>query len=213
MTGTFYLRNKQGQVLIDPTTGLPIRSTDFIDRGYDRHPDFMIGLSNSVRYKTWSLSALLDFRRGGDVLNATEHFLTARGLSMRTLDRWEPRVVDGVLRDGKENTATPTRNNIVVVPAINNSYYLSMSEELFIEQDINWLRLRDVTLGYQLPPRFRSATVFVTGTDMFLLTNYSGLDPIGSASTVATGGSGAAGIDYGGFPVPRGITFGTRMRF
>ena len=214
LTGTFYLRNKQGQVLIDPTTGLPIRSTDFIDRGYDRQPDFMLGVSNSVRYrKSWTLSALLDFRRGGDILNATEHFLTARGLSMRTLDRWEPRVVDGVLRDGKENTATPTRNNIVVVPAINNNYYLAMSEELFIERDINWLRLRDVTLGYQLPPRFRSATVFVTGTDLFLLTNYSGLDPIGSATTVATGGSGSAGIDFGGFPVPRGITFGTRMRF
>src|SRR5690348_3906988 len=47
ITGEFYLRNKAGQLLIDPTTGLPIRSTDFIDAGYDRQPDFTVGLSNT----------------------------------------------------------------------------------------------------------------------------------------------------------------------
>ena len=81
------------------------------------------------------------------MFNATEQFLTARGLSMRTLDRETPRVIDGVLRDGKENTATPTQNNIVVIPAVQTSYYTAISEELFIEKNINWVRLRDVTLN------------------------------------------------------------------
>ena len=214
LSGTFYLRNKDGKLLIDPTTGLPIRSTDFIDRGYDRQPDFTMGLTNTVKFRDFSLNFLLDFRRGGDILNATQHYLTARGLTPETLDRWEPRVVEGVIRDGLENTATPTKNTIVIVPALNTNYYTGMSEELFIEQDINWLRLRDITLNWQVPKRLMSnASVFVTATDLFLLTNYSGLDPIGSATSVATGGSGSAGIDYGGFPIPRGIAFGTKVRF
>jgi TonB-linked SusC/RagA family outer membrane protein len=214
LSGTFYLRNKDGKLLIDPTTGLPIRSTDFIDRGYDRQPDFTLGLSNTVKFRDFSLNFLLDFRRGGDILNATQHFLVSRGLAPETLDRWEPRVVEGILRDGLENTATPTKNTIVMVPALNTNYYTAMSEELFIEQDINWLRLRDITLNYQLPKRIlENGSVFVTATDLFLLTNYSGLDPIGSATSVATGGSGSAGIDYGGFPIPRGISFGTKVRF
>jgi hypothetical protein len=66
-------------------------------------------------------------------------------------------VIQGVLRDGRENTANPTRNNIVVIPAMNNGFYTGMSEELFIEKDINWLRLRDVTLRYQLPERASGA--------------------------------------------------------
>ena len=214
LSGTFYLRNDAGDILIDPTTGLPLRSAGFIDRGYDRQPDWTMGLTNSVKYRDLSLSVLLDFRRGGDILNATQHYLTARGLTPRTLDRWEPRVVEGVLRDGRENSANPTRNNIVIVPALNTSYYTAMSEELFIEQDINWIRLRDITVNYQLPQRVLSnASIFLTATDLFLWTNYSGLDPIGSATSVATGGSGSAGIDYGGFPLPRGIAFGTRVRF
>jgi TonB-linked SusC/RagA family outer membrane protein len=214
LTGTFYLRNNKGQILIDPTTGLPIRSGDFIDGGYDRQPDFMLGVTNSLTFRDVSVSFLLDFRRGGDILNATQHYLTARGLTPQTLDRWEPRIVEGVIRDGKENSANPTPNNIVVVPALNTDYYTNMSEELFIEEDINWLRLRDITVSYQLPKRIlANASVFLTATDLFLLTNYSGLDPIGSATTVATGGSGGAGIDYGGFPLPRGISFGTKVRF
>jgi hypothetical protein len=195
---------------------LPLRSADFTPGPYDRNPDFLIGLSNTVQFKRFTVSALLDIRKGGDVYNATEWYLTQRGLSERTLDRWEPRVVKGVLRDGLENTNNPTKNTIVVVPATNNNYYLAMSEELFIEEDINWLRLRDVTLSYALPAGtfgLRTSSVFVTGTELLLITNYSGMDPIVNGNTAATGGSGGIGIDYGNFPMPMGINFGVRVGF
>ena len=212
LTGRFYLRNDAGDVLISPTTGLPVVSTPFIDGGYDRQPDFTLGITNSLRHRNISLSFLVDIRKGGDVLNATEHYLTLRGLSPRTLDREQPRVIEGVLQDGLENTANPTRNSIVVIPSVNPSFYTAMSEELFIEKDINWLRLRDVTLRYNLPEgRFKRASVYVTGTDLLLITNYSGMDPVVSGNTAAVGGSGAAGIDYGNFPMPRGLNFGLRM--
>ncbi|MDP1860413.1 MAG: SusC/RagA family TonB-linked outer membrane protein [Gemmatimonadaceae bacterium] len=216
LTGQFYLRNTKGDLLIDPTTGLPLRSVAFIDAGYDRQPDYTIGLTNTFTYRRFSLNFLVDIRKGGDVFNATEQFLTARGLSKRTLDRDQPRVVTGVLRDGKENSATPTPNNIVVIPSVQPSYYTLISEELFIEKDINWVRLRDVTLRYVLPGglfRARDASVFITGTDLFVFTNYSGLDPIVNGNTAAVGGSGAAGIDYGNFPIPRGINFGFKVGF
>jgi hypothetical protein len=100
----------------------------------------------------------------------------------------------------------------VIVPAVQTGYYTGISEELFIEKDINWLRLRDITLQYTLPERLvRNASLFITGTDLLLFTNYSGLDPIVNGNTAAVGGSGAAGIDYGNFPMPRGINFGIRL--
>ncbi len=219
LTGLFYLRNTAGDILIDPTTGLPLRSTTFIagpGKGYDRQPDYTVGVTNTFKYKRFSVNFLIDIRKGGDVFNATEQFLTARGLSMRTLDREQPRVVPGVLRDGKENSATPTKNTIVVVPYAQTTYYSLISEELFIEKDINWVRLKDITLRYTLPPKIvgaKSASIFVTGTDLFLFTNYSGLDPIVNGNTAAVGGSGAAGIDYGNFPMPRGLAFGLKVGY
>ena len=217
LTGLFYLRDTlQHQLLIDPTTGLPLRSATFVDAGYDRQPDFTVGLTNTFRYKRLTANFLVDFRKGGDVFNATEQFLTARGLSTRTLDRDQPRVIEGVLRDGKENSAKPTKNTIVVIPSVQTQYYTNISEELFIEKDINWVRLRDVRVGVSLPGRYlmaRDASFFVQGTDLFLWTNYSGLDPIVNGNTAAVGGSGAAGIDYGNFPMPRGFAFGLTMRY
>ncbi|MGN7203750.1 SusC/RagA family TonB-linked outer membrane protein [Pedobacter sp. SAFR-022] len=218
LTGLFYLRNNNGDILINPTSGLPIRSTTFISGGYDRQPDFSLGITNNFTFKDFSLSFLIDTRKGGDVLNATEHFLTTQGLSTRTLDRSTPRIVKGVYQDGRENTANPTQNTIVVNPYLQNSFYINTSEEQFIEKDINWIRLKDVTLSYRLPSRllqkqkfFKSASVFVTGTDLFLITNYSGLDPVVNGNTAAVGGSGSAGVDYGNFPMPIGMNFGVKI--
>jgi len=216
LTGFFYLRNNRGQLLIDPATGLPIRSSTFIDAGYDRQPDFTIGIGNTFRRKRLSLDFLLDIRKGGDVFNATQHYLTTHGLSMETLDRDQPRVIAGVLRDGRENSANPTPNNIVIVPSAQTAYYTNMSEELYIEKDINWLRLRDITVRYEIPGRFlgaRTASAYVTGTDLFLITNYSGFDPIVNGNTAAVGGSGAVGIDFGNFPMPRAVNFGINVGF
>jgi hypothetical protein len=121
-----------------------------------------------------------------------------------------------VLRDGKENSTTPTVNNIAVIPAVQTQYYTNMSEELFIQKNVNWLRMRDITLRYNIPDGFmraRNASVFVTATDLFLITNYTGLDPIVNGNSAAVGGSGGAGIDFGNFPIPRGVSFGLKVGF
>jgi hypothetical protein len=206
----------QGQVLIDPTTGLPLRTADFVDRGFDRQPDFTIGLANTFKYKRLSLNFLLDIRKGGDVFNATQHFLTTIGLAANTVDRETPRVIQGVLRDGNENSQNPTINTIEIVPALQTDYYTGMNPEEFIEKDINWLRMRDVTLTYMLPQGFltsKNASVYVTATELFLFTNYTGLDPIVNGNTAATGGSGGVGIDFGNFPMPRTFNFGVKVGF
>jgi hypothetical protein len=152
-------------------------------------------------------------RKGGDIYDATNYYLTKRGLTTRTLDRDTPRVIEGVLKDGNENT-NPTPNNITVIPSEDPNYYLDMNEEYFIQKDINWVRLRSATLSYVLPQTLlRSASVYVTGTDLFLITNYDGLDPVVNGNTAAVGGAGAVGFDFGNFPIPRGIDFGVRLGF
>lgn len=217
LTGYFFLRNKQGQLLIDPATGLPINSNpNFINGGFDRTPKYTIGLTNTFRYKRISVSALLDFRRGGDIYNATQQYLVETGLANSTTNRTTPVVIPGVLRDGNENTSHPTVNNIVVDPAAETQFYTSysteMSDELFIQKNVNWVRLRDITVTYQLPASFaKNASIFVTGTDLWLKTNYTGLDPLTNGNSAAVGGSGGAGIDYGNLPVPRGFNFGLRL--
>lgn len=217
--GNDYQRNTQGDILINPTTGYPVKNTNFTPIG-DRNPRFMLGLTNTFRYKNWTASALLDFRRGGDVFNANELFFYTAGLSTKTLDRETPRIVRGVLNDGLQNTARPTANTIQVTPITRNDFYNSAYVEAdFIERDINWVRLRDVTLRYVFPAAMlgngkilRGASVFFTGTDLILMTNYTGADPAVNGLNASTGGSGAAGFDYGTIAVPRGYSFGVQIQ-
>ena len=224
--GYSYLRNNNGDVLISPTTGFPIINSNFLPIG-DRNPNFTIGITNKFNYKNIGLSFLLDIRRGGDVFNGNEMFLFRNGLSTRSLNREQPVTFKGVLRDGSENTATPTVNTIQIVPnamgnssstSTSNSYYSAFPEAAFVERDINWVRLRDVTLTYQVPASIlersnivRTMSAFCTATDLFLITNYSGADPGVNGTTPATGGAGAFGIDFGSLALPRTITFGVRI--
>lgn len=213
-TGNSYQRNNQGEILINPVTGLPQTETLWNVVG-DRNPNFTMGFNNQFRYKDLSLSFLIDTRLGGDVYNATELFKYINGLSLRDLDRETPRVFQGVLRDGLENTDNPTRNTVQVIPYYNNGFYTSQADENFIERDVNWVRLKDITLRYVLPQRllgrsklFKAASVFVTGTDLFLITNYTGGDPGVNAVTPSKGGSGGGGIDYGNLPLMRAYNAG-----
>jgi TonB-linked SusC/RagA family outer membrane protein len=216
-----YQYNNKGQLLISPATGLPLTQsfTSWPVAG-DRNPDFKMGISNSFTYKGFNLNFLFDIKKGGDVYNATGLYMYILGLHPNTItDRETPRTFNGILKDGLENTDHPTPNNITVIPYYNNAFYSSsVIDQEFIERDVNWVRLRDITLNYQIPSKwlssrrlFRSASIGVTATDLFMWTNYTGGDPGVNGTTTATGGSGSMGIDYGNLPIPKTYNLNIRI--
>lgn len=214
------LRNSKGDVLINPSSGLPLQNTNFLPIG-DRNPDFAIGLTNRLTFGDFSLSFLLDVRKGGDVFNGTELFLWLNGLSNKLPDRNTPYVFNGVLRDGRENTDQPTTNTIQVSPLTRSDFFTAgFPESQFVEKDINWLRLRDITLNYFLPASLvgkskflKTGSIFLTGTDLWMITNYTGADPNVNGTTAATRGAGAAGFDFGSISLPRTFSGGLRVQF
>jgi len=215
MASNTFRRNNAGQVVISPTSGLPIRDDEFRTVG-NREPDFKLGWINTLTYKDFQLSFNLDFRKGGSVFNGTEFFLYLTGYSKKNLDRETPRVIEGVLADGLENTANPTKNTIAITPQNNSDFFNTnaATEEDFIEE-VDWMRLRDITLAYNVPLKNRrtvkSLSFFITGTDVFMITNYTGADPSVNSNTTANRGFGGAGIDYGAISTPRGVNVGLRI--
>ncbi|MBL7743599.1 MAG: SusC/RagA family TonB-linked outer membrane protein [Chitinophagaceae bacterium] len=216
ISGSYYERNNQGKILINPTTGLPVINANFKVMG-DRNPSFTTGWINTFRYKNWRMTMLWDLKVGGDIFNGTSQFMTVNGVSPRTADRYTPRVIDGVLNDGLQNSATPTINTISVIPAYNQAYYTAMPVEEFLERDVNWFRLRDLTISYNFtkPPvrGMKTFGAFLTVNDLILLTNYSGADPSINGLTAGTRGVGAFGYDYGTLPAPIQLNVGIRTSF
>ena len=89
-------------------------------------------------------------------------------------------------------------------------------------EDGSYVRLKSLTLGYSLSDaianRFNIGKVYfyVTGTNLFTITKYSGLDPEVSAYGNNTNNSYkniAPGVDYGTYPQTRDIIFGVNLTF
>lgn len=225
ITGIAYKRNDAGQVLIDPTSGLPMLD----DSGKwsvlgDREPKLRFGFSTYVRYKNWRLSALFQGRYHADVYNATMREMMARGLSWESVDMRESGsfIFNGVLKDGKENTATPTVNTIAVDMGHYGSTTYAGNNEDWIEHKINYLRCQELRLAYVVPQKWlkqvtrntmKTCTLYVSANDLFTITNYTGIDVAGNTMSAAAGGTGGEGYDYWSLPSPRTYSVGLSVTF
>ena len=222
-TGANGVTANNGAILISATTGLPLNDGSLFRNHADRTIWLTLGTNNQFRYKDWSLSFLWDLRVGGDIFNGTNMYLTTLGKSLKTADRLTPRVIQGIIQNGLENTANPTVNTILITPYYNNSYYgaTAMPEEDYMEHGINALRLRDISLSYNMPQSilaknfkgFKSLGVFITCNDLLLFTNYSGADPSANGGNASLRGVGAVGFDYGNIAAPLSFNGGVRVGF
>lgn len=223
MTGHAYQRNDKGDILIDPSTGIPLVDSNWSILG-DRQPKLEYGITTNVSYKGFRLSALFNGRFGATVVNATKRDMMTTGSSWESvkLRKSDPVVFKGVLKNGLENTDHPTVNNIAVTYANYGSSIYPGGDEQWLEKNVNYLRLSELRLSYSVPGNWlskvthsfvQSASVWVKGTDLVTWTNYSGIDPVGNSNSAALGGSGGIGIDYWGIPTPRGFSFGVNLTF
>ena len=218
VTGRAYERNDAGEVLISPTTGLPVTSSTWSVIG-DREPKVRFGITTSFTYSDFSLSAVFSGRYHATVVNGTKRVMLSRGTSIESVDLREGAAVifNGVLKDGNENTKTPTENNIEVDYSTG---IFSGGDEDWLEKDVNYLRLQELRLAYRLPDRLLKkggiisrASVFVTGNDLVTFTNYSGIDAVGNTVSAAAGGTGGEGYDVWSLPTPRRISAGISITF
>jgi hypothetical protein len=219
ITGNAYLRNDAGQILISPTTGLPLVSSAFTVLG-DREPKLRFGITSNIRYKGLRLYAMFSGRYKATVVNGTKRYMMQEGLSWESVNLREsgPVVFNGVLQDGNENTSNPTVNNIAVDYGTFPTTFTGYDED-WIEKGVNYLRLQELRLNFDLPAKWLTRTplaqagVFVTGNDLFVMTNYSGIDAVGNTVSAALGGTGGEGIDVWSLPNPRGFSVGIAVTF
>ncbi|SDM43198.1 TonB-linked outer membrane protein, SusC/RagA family [Daejeonella rubra] len=208
INGNVWKRNASGQLLL-ANNGYPQVQTALTNIG-DRNPDFTTGITNTFTHKNLSFAFMVDVRVGGKVFNATENSLVRSGLSTKTLDRGT-KVFDGVI----ESTGV---KNTISVP-LNQNYYQTIyaNQGYDFVEDGGWYRLRYATFSYKMPAKFlekidvKGLNFTLTGRNLLLITNYSGVDPEVSGSGAGVGGSGSFGFDNLGIPATRGVDFGLRL--
>ena len=143
-----------------------INDDDRINAG-DPFADYTINWSGNVRFKNFDLSFLWNLSEGNELFNNNLSFAgisgnPAFGKFKNQLDWWTPNNTDTDIPRPNQTTAT----------------YNNQESSRFVE-DGSYIKLRNVTLGYTFPEieGFDKIRVYVSGDNLALITDYSGVDP------------------------------------
>ena len=198
------------------------------------NPKFQGGFGLSGQYKDFDFNANFTYMLDFDINNATAYALSSAkdnknkfyNVLAKFTDGWQYNDMDGsitgtkgdilymcsyladknaeqVLREG--NTGRTLWNPQDVTNNLCNSYFI---------EDGSFLRLNDITLGYTLPKDLTKkwgiskARFYVSASNLFIITGYSGYDPEVDIQTGLT-----SGMDYNRYPRSRSFVFGTNITF
>ena len=183
--------NKDGQISVET-------DRDFVGSPF---PKFEAGLNFNCSYKGFDMNLFFFGVYGNYVFNNTRFWLERMDETANL-----PRNLKPWTGEGTSNT-TPR-------PYMGTTDNVLSTSDRWIERG-DYLRLKNVQLGYNLPQKVMKATrlieqmrVYVGAQNLFTLTSYSGLDP-----EISGGGIYSKGYDDGHYPPVRTITCGLQVSF
>ncbi|MDC6366777.1 MULTISPECIES: SusC/RagA family TonB-linked outer membrane protein [Flavobacteriaceae] len=141
-----YSYDGSGNIEVDES-GIPLRGE--LKNFGSVLPDFYGGWNNTFNYKNFNLSFLIDFNYGNKVLSATEFYSIFRGLNKITLEGRETGVGSASAQDYYQGLAQNVTSTSVV--------------------DGDFIKLRQLSLGYTLPSELFERTPFLEGVDISLV--------------------------------------------
>jgi TonB-linked SusC/RagA family outer membrane protein len=234
IVGPDFQRNDNGDILIDPATGLPMYDKSNHVLG-NASWDWTGGLSTTFHYKNFGLTALFDVKVGADLYSMSARAAHESGKSLATLTgreewykseeerqaagiakgdaSWTPTggfVAPGVIDNG-DGTYRP--NDIKINP---EDYWMSVcrnAPSMFI-YDNSYIKCREITLTYQFPKKWLGKVVqdmslsFVTRNPFIVWKNIPDIDPDSNYNNTT-----GMGLEYGSLPSRKSFGFNLYVKF
>ncbi|RYY27490.1 MAG: TonB-dependent receptor [Chitinophagaceae bacterium] len=168
------------------------------------NPDVIGGFTNTFSYKGFELSVLLQGVAGNQIMNGAGGFMSASfdyydNQTREILSRWQ--------KPG-DVTNEPQLRFLLGNGTSASSRYID---------DGDYIRVKNITLGYTLPRTFisklklSSVRVYATAVNLFTITNYNGWDP--EVNTDYRAGNRNQGADFYAAPQIRNISVGLNVGF
>ena len=161
-------------------------------------PTFFGALNSKLFYKGFDLNIMFRFSGGNYIMNRTRDDLTQHSFtnnSREILGRWKSEAEPG---DGWTPKLWYQGGNFINISNQTNGRFVEKAD---------FLKLQNVVLGYTLPKTLMSRInvenlrIFVQGQDLWMKTNYTGIDPEMETN----------GVDFNGTPRQRVITMGINL--
>jgi hypothetical protein len=193
-----------GNKTVSTTSNYNVATLQFTGKA---SPNFTGGINNIMSYKNFSLSAFANFVSGGLVYDQT---FTGSDGAYQTYN-------EGVLQKGQKRWEKPGDIATHPKPVYGGNLNSNKPSSRFL-QDGSYIRLRNITVGYQLPQgllsrlHIGSARIFASGDNLWTGTNYLGTDPEVALSPGNGASIGNTGSSYK-YPISKKILFGINLEF
>lgn len=212
-------RDAQGRVIVG-ANGLPLITSGRTVKVANYNPDWMGAVTNSISFKNFSASVLIEHRQGGTVVSSTDGVLYGEGVAKGTLAGREGGLVFGDNLFGNETAvlADGSPNNISVDA---QTFWRAVGGrntpvgEAFV-QDATNTRVREVTLGYTLPKSLLTKLPIVSNVKLSLVgRNLFFIHRSGSWDTEILTSTGPASEGFQAYvpPTERNIGFNLKIDF
>ncbi len=171
-----------------------------------------------MRRGAWDLSLTLFGTFGNQIFDDQKDFYVFRDFSTNVR---KDLLTESFCLAGDEGCTNPNDPN-AKYPRIDNNDVFSRQVNSYYVEDGSYVRLRNLQIGYTLPPAFVRwiplARIYVQAENLFTITGYEGLDPALPASN-QLGADDVdirdqyRGVDRGSYPSNRVFTIGISTTF
>lgn len=176
-------------------------------------PDWIGGVSNTLRYKGLALNVLIDAKMGGDIYDMGTSIARITGvLEESAAGREEGTIGVGVKNSGTSDVPQYVPNDVVVPTRQFMGYYSGRQFHEAAVFDASYVKIREASLSYSLPAKFfeknflNATTISLTGRNLAILfRNTRHIDPEVSSASL--------GYNYGQLPSTRSIGFNVNLKF
>jgi TonB-linked SusC/RagA family outer membrane protein len=210
MLGTDYVYDAKGNKTVADNGTYNVTATPVIIG--DANPDFIGGLSNTLSYKNFYLSALVDFQKGGDFFSYTNLYGNKSGMLKETAENGIRE--NGLINPGVKADGSP---NDIVVPA--RTHFNADGGNRISRANLydgSFIYLREVRLGWYLPDgwaqkiRMQALRVTLTGRNLWLIkSNAPNVDPANITNSI----SNQIGFEGGALPAVRSYGVNLNITF
>ena len=213
--GNGWDRDPDGNIIIDPSTGL--RTTKADVRLGNLYPDWMLGINNNFTYKGFNVGFLVDIRKGGSIYSGTVSSLRTTGVAIETASNRATPIIDkGVIDDGTGKYVP----NTVPVQSTEDYWkenFTTDNTEANIF-DASYVKLREVRLSYAIPGKiFGNSLGFIKGIELGLEARnlwiiHSNVPHIDPEVNFFTNSALGEGVEFNSVPSTRTIGFNVRLK-
>ena len=209
------LKDDQGRVIIDPTSGLPQRTNDQVYQG-NVQPKFIASWGTTLSFKGFSLNVLFVTKQGGKYFSRTKDLMDFVGTAPETAENGRNASIfpNSVYLDANGNYVTNTQYTYSPY-----EYYTNVTQNIYSVHvlDASYVKLQEASLYYSLPSKslhrspFGNVQLGIYGNNLLLWTAKANVydDPEQNSG----GASNEQGFNYSARPSLRNYGISLKLTF